>query len=67
MKKLRHVLKTYTFVFLIHKLHEAHIYYNFFVLLYTVDTEYEIQGSFLLLKNHIFIVCIEDTIFIFYI
>ena len=33
---------------------------------YYIDTD-EIPGVFLLLKNHIFIVCSEDTIFIFHV
>ena len=33
---------------------------------YCIDTD-EIPGFFLLLKNHIFITCSEDTIFIFHV
>ena len=36
------------------------------ILLYYIDTG-EIPGFFLLLKNHIFIVRSEDTIFIFHV
>ena len=38
----------------------------FIILLYYIDTD-EILGFFLLLKNHIFIACSEDTIFIFHV
>ena len=40
------------------------ILYN--IIIYDIDTD-EIPGFFLLLKNHIFIACSEDTIFIFHV
>ena len=38
----------------------------FYIYIYYIDTD-EIPGFFLLLKNHIFIVRSEDTIFIFHV
>ena len=37
-----------------------------YIIIYYIDTD-EIPGFFLLLKNHIFITCSEDTIFIFHV
>ena len=44
------------------------LYYirHFMIFIYYIDTD-EIPGFFLLLKNHIFIVRSEDTIFIFHV
>ena len=39
---------------------------GYYMCIYHIDTD-EIPGFFLLLKNHIFIVRSEDTIFIFYV
>ena len=37
-----------------------------YIFIYYIDTD-EISGFFLLLKNHIFIMCSEDTIVIFHV
>ena len=42
------------------------VYNSATTLHYCIDTD-EIPGFFLLLKNHIFIACSEDTIFIFHV